>query len=74
MKDRLVTVKVFDTPVAASIALGMLESHSIPAMITNTDFSSLYPVGNPSISGVPLMVRECDLVEARRLLQEHGDL
>lgn len=74
MKDNLICVKVFDTLVQASIARGMLENHDIPAIISNADFSSLYPVGNPSISGVPLLVRESDSQEAYRLLEEHGDM
>lgn len=74
MNDKLVTIKVFDNPVSASIARGMLESHGIPSMTANNDFSSLYPIGNPSISGVPLMVCRSDEEEALRLLGEHGDL
>lgn len=74
MSDPLVTVKIFETPVAASIAQGMLESHGIPSITSNNDFSSLYPIGNPSVSGVPLMVRLSDREEALRLLEIHGDL
>lgn len=52
----------------------MLESHGIPSITSNNDFSSLYPIGNPSVSGVPLMVRLSDREEALRLLEIHGDL
>ena len=73
MKDSLVTIRVFDTPTTAAIVKGMHESHGIPAMTTNNDFSSLYPLNNPSISGVPLMVREQDRDRAILLLNEYND-
>lgn len=73
MKDCLITIRIFDTPTTAAIVKGMLENHGIPAITTNNDFSSLYPLNNPSISGVPLMVREQDCERALALLNEHND-
>ena len=65
---------VFDNPMPASIAAGMLESEGIISMLTNTEFSSIYPLGNPAISGVRMMVYESDLPRALDLLRAHGDL
>lgn len=64
--DKLVVVKSFSTLWEAQIAMSQLEQQEIPAMLTNENFSSIYPIGFNSVGEVSIMVFERDLERARR--------
>ncbi len=63
--DRLVVVKSFSTLWEAQIAMAQLEQQEIPAMMTNENFSSIYPIGFNTVGEVSIMVFERDLKRAR---------
>ncbi|WP_297057729.1 DUF2007 domain-containing protein [uncultured Duncaniella sp.] len=65
-------VAEFDNQVEASIAKGMLESHSIPAIVDNGTILSVLPMPL-TIGGARLMVNDSQASEAIDLLNRHGD-
>lgn len=63
----------YNDEVTADIARGMLEANGIPAIVEGTNMVRLY-LGAQIWNPVRLMVRQCDLDAALKLLKEHGDI
>lgn len=72
MADFIVAAE-FNNEIDASIAAGMLADNGIEAHILSNNMATLYAAGS-TWAPVQLMVPSDCLDEARRLLQEHGDI
>ncbi len=64
----LVLARTFSNEQEAYLAKTFLADHGIEAIIDNGIFAQLLPIGFNSIGGYRLVVRECDLDEAIRLI------
>ena len=69
----IVLAAEYNDEVTADIARGMLEANGIPAIVEGTNMVRLY-LGAQIWNPVRLMVRQCDLDAALKLLKEHGDI
>lgn len=70
-KDKLVELEVFPDAVSAYIMKGVLETNGVDYVVGNECMSGIYP-GIP-VGYVRLYVRQCDLDEARRIVESSGD-
>ncbi len=68
MKDKIVTLKTFSSPIEAGIVKSMLESNGISCLITNENFAGVFPIYDFQTGGVKLKVFERDLERALALL------
>ena len=69
MEDkRLITFDVFDNAINAHIIGAKLEAEGIECYYVGENMSSIYPVGNISMSGVQLQIRHEDLIKAQEVL------
>lgn len=69
----IVLAAEYNDEVSANIARGMLEANGIPAIVEGSNMVRLY-LGAQIWNPVRLMVRQCDLDAALKLLKEHGDI
>ena len=69
----IVLAAEYNDEVSANIARGMLEANGIPAIVEGSNMVRLY-LGAQIWNPVRLMVRQCDLDAALKLLTEHGDI
>ncbi len=69
----IVLAAEYNDEVSANIARGMLEANGIPAIVEGSNMVRLY-LGAQIWNPVRLMVRQCDLDYALKLLKEHGDI
>lgn len=69
----IVLAAEYNDEVSANIARGMLEANGIPAIVEESNMVRLY-LGAQIWNPVRLMVRQCDLDYALKLLKEHGDI
>jgi len=72
--NEIVLLQTFSTDSEAHLVQGYLQSHGIEAILDNETFSRIYPLGFSGWTGIRMMVRRCDLNEARRLLDERPQL
>lgn len=73
VENKFALVAEFDNSISANIAQGLLQSHDIDAHVEGNIMSTMYAAG-ATWSPVELYVPADKLEEARRLLQEHGDI
>lgn len=66
-QNELTVLAVFNTTMEAELAKSLLGSAGIDAEIDNEYMSALYPTG---VIPCKLMVRECDIEQARELLNQ----
>lgn len=69
----IVLAAEYNDEVSANIARDMLEANGIPAIVEGSNMVRLY-LGAQIWNPVRLMVRQCDLDYALKLLKEHGDI
>jgi len=70
MREKLVTLKNFNTSTEALIVKARLEACGIPCMLVDENIVGLNPVFDHSLSGVKLRVLEKDFEQAKGLLEE----
>ena len=69
MKDKIVTLKTFSSPIEARVVKSMLESNGISCLITNENFAGVFPIYDAEAGGVKLKVFERELERALALLE-----
>ena len=69
MSDSLITIRRFEHPFEAHICKAKLESEGIHCFLDNEDTMGMYPVFT-IVGGVKLQVRESDVEEAVRILED----
>lgn len=67
----LITLKIFNNEIDASICSSFLESKGIESFIFNSFSSTIYPVFNNTIGGVELKVKKEDVETAIEILEEY---
>jgi hypothetical protein len=65
----LVIIKTFSNRIEADIALGLLESRGIPAMVQSDDGGGTMPYFSAT-NGVHLLVNEEDQSDAQKILED----
>lgn len=68
LNKRLITFEVFDNIINAHIIGSKLEEAGIECYYIGENMSSIYPIGNPIMSGVKLQIRHEDLIKAQDVL------
>lgn len=71
MKDRLVTLKNYDTMVDAMVDLEVLKANGIECSINNEDAVEILPMFSEINEGIRIVVFEADLELAHSLLEEY---
>ena len=71
MEQRIVPAESYGSRPEAELARAVLESVGIPAFVSADDAGGMRPPLQLTL-GVRLMVREADLVRARRVLADHA--
>jgi hypothetical protein len=69
MENKLVAVRTFASQIEADIAKTALESAGIVVMITADTIGGMRPHVGWSTGGFQLLVREEDVVEAKKILE-----
>lgn len=70
MREKLVTLKNFNTSTEALIVKSRLEAYGIPCMLVDENIVGINPIFDHSLSGVKLRVLEKDYEKAMILLGE----
>jgi len=71
MKDRLTTLKNYDSMVEAMFDQELLKSHQIESAINNEDTVELLPMFNDLNNGLKIMVFEKDYEKALQILNDY---
>lgn len=66
--NEIVLLQTFSTDTEAHLAQGYLQSHGIDTILDGETFARVYPLGLTQVGDIRMMVRRCDMPEARRLL------
>ena len=70
--DKLVTLDSFPDAVSAYIIKGVLNTNGIECVVTNERMSTILPMPGLPICEVRLLVKEKDLNEAIRIIEENN--
>lgn len=70
MKDKTIVLRTFDTLPQAQFACDILKQNGVECFMDNVYMSQLYPVFNPSVSGIRVIILEADKARAEQILAE----
>lgn len=71
MKDKIITLKYYDTMVDATVDQGVLHANGIDCFIGNQQLVQMYPMFNEIDDGLKIIVFEEDYDNAIALLAEY---
>ena len=72
-QDKTVLLKVFSDSFSAQLTKALLESHEIPSIIMNENFTQFSPIFKKSVGGVQLFVFAEDLEKANEVISAEID-
>ncbi|MBY0542131.1 MAG: DUF2007 domain-containing protein [Sphingobacteriaceae bacterium] len=74
MEDKIIVYQTFENPIEANIILTRLKDAGFNCFLTGENTALVYPVFDPSVSGIRLHVFENEVEEIEQLLAEDSNL
>lgn len=71
--EKWIIFNLYDDPVEANIAKGVLETNDIPCVIMNEIMSSVLPISPSPVGQIKLMIPERYLKEATSLIKNQAE-